>query len=154
MAYYPFQLDLRLKALYDFGLSDLWCGRVTLLQATTALMLIPDGDPLWKTLGGARALSDVELMRIQTSFLLEGLQYMQSEKKGNKKPEPEKPPPLHHVESKKRAEHRKKMRARSARRKRVSHDELLALYQKQAEVGRNGQQHTHLQGIRGGHSDR
>lgn len=139
---------MRFQAHFGFGVGDMWVGRVSILEASAALTLVPDGDPLWKTLGGARSLSDTSLMRIQLSFLLSGLQYQNTDGKG-KKPQPEKPPPILIVEQRKRAAHRERVRSRSQKRNRISRDDLVHFYQKQAEVGKNGKQHTHLQSVRG-----
>lgn len=137
MAHFPIQLDFRLKAHFGFGVGQMWSGEVTILEAASALTLVPDGDPLWKTLGGPRSLSSVDLMRIQLSYQLAGLQYQNTDGKG-KKPEPEKPPPITIVERRKRADHRERMRSRSRKRKRLSQDQILDYYRKQAEVDKNG----------------
>lgn len=147
MAHYPIQLDLRLKALFGFGVGDLWAGRVSILEVSSALMLVPDGDPLWKLMGGPRALSSTDLARIQISYLLSGLQFQNTDGKG-KKPQPEKPPPIKIVEQRKRAARRGKVRDRSARRQSLSQSQIFEYYQKQAEVDKHGKQHTHLQGVR------
>lgn len=152
MAHYPVHFDLRFKALYGFGLGDLWAGRVTLLEVVSALMLVPHGDPLWRILGGPRALSETDLSRIELSFMLAGLQYQNTDGKG-KKPEPEKPPPIEVIDRRKRAAHRSKMRSRSTRRNSLSKSQVLEYYQKQAEVDKHGKQHTHLQGVRRSHPD-
>ena len=151
MAHFPIQLDFRLKAHFGFGVGDMLAGEVTILEAASALTLVPDGDPLWKALGGPRSLSSIDLMRIQLSYQLAGLQYQNTDGKG-KKPQPEKPPPVTIVEQRKRAAHRDRMRNRSRRRQQLSHDQILDYYRKQAEVDKNGKQHTHLQGLRGGDS--
>lgn len=148
MAHFPIQLDFRLKAHFGFGVGDLWAGRVTILEVASALTLVPDGDPLWKTLGGPRSLSDTDLQRIQLSYLIAGLQYQNTDGKG-KKPQPEKPPPITIVEQRKRAAHRNRMRSRSQNRKKLSQGQIFDYYQKQAEVDKNGKQHTHLQSLRG-----
>ena len=151
MAHFPLQLDFRLKALFGFGVGDMWSGRVTILEAASALTLVPDGDPLWKILGGPRSLSSTDLSRIQLSFMLAGLQYQNTDGKG-KKPQPEKPPPITIVEQRKRAAHRERMRTRSRKRNTLSQDQIFDYYRKQAEVDKNGKQHTHLQGLRGSNS--
>lgn len=151
MAHFPIQLDFRLKAHFGFGVDDMWSGRVTILEAASALTLVPDGDPLWKTLGGPRALSSTDLSRIQLSYMLAGLQYQQSDGKG-KKPQPEKPPPITVVEQRKRAEHRQKVRKKVGRRNRLTPDQMKDYYRKQAEVDKNGKQHPNLQSLRGDHS--
>lgn len=121
----------------------MWAGRVTILEAASALSLVPDGDPLWVTLGGPRSLSDVTLMRMQLSFQLAGLSYQQGDGKG-KRPQPEKPPPIKIVEQRKRADRRSKVRRRAERRNSIPRDQLLEYYRKQAEVDKHGKQHSHL----------
>lgn len=143
MAHYPVQLDLQLKSSFGFGVGDMWAGRVSVLEVASALTLVPDGAPIWKVMGGSRSLSGTDLMRIQLSFQLAGLQYMQSDQKG-KKPQPEKPPPIAIVEQRKRAAHRAKMRSGSNRRGKISRSQLLDYYRKQAEVDKHGKQHTNL----------
>lgn len=152
MAHFPIQLDFRLKAHFGFGLGDMFSGKVSILEAASALTLVPDGDPLWKALGGPRSLSSIDLMRIQLSYQLSGLQYQNTDGK-SKKPQPEKPPPITIVEQRKRTAHRDRMRIRSQNRRRLSQDQVFDYYRKQAEVDKHGKQHTHLQSLRGSNPD-
>lgn len=113
------------------------------MEVCTALTQIPNGDPLWRTLGGARALSDVDLSRIELSHLIMTQIHNQSDSK-KKRPQPEKPPPIYIEEERKRAKHRSKVRNKMDKRGRLSQEDLIAFYKKQAEVDKNGNEHAAL----------
>lgn len=124
---------------------DLFAGRVTVLEVATALTMIPNGDPLWVTLGGMRALSDTARSRIEIAYLLASQIHQQSgEGKNSKRPEPEAPPPIHIVEQRRRASHRANVNSAVNLGAALTMEDRMALYRKQIEVDSNGGKHTPL----------